>query len=235
MTLAQMEAIATDLDKRVQALEDRREPASFAPQNTSYITETTNSEGQREIVTVDGSAIHSVVENEAPAVNFTATTHNGWNALSATLAEVKIEVDAPEDLIRIYALLEAQWEKAEAAEEVFVDVLIDGKKIETWTVNGVSQFTTATVQTVGGDAWQLFWLDGGTFSGGGGFPNVYKSNTVARWVAKGQFAGDGLGVIVPEGEHTISLHARPAALAPSEVAHEVKGWILQAPMLAVRY
>lgn len=38
MTLAQMEAIATDLDKRVQALEGRREPASFAPQNTYIIT-----------------------------------------------------------------------------------------------------------------------------------------------------------------------------------------------------
>lgn len=225
MTIAQMEAIATDLDKRVSALEDRREPASFAPQNSFYIDQ----EGK----TVDGSAIHQAVDSGGSA-SFRAETHNQWNALPATeIASVEFEVITPQDLIRIYGLLEADW--VGGSTSVWVDAQLDGVTIATKTVT-TARAMSVQISTVGNDAQQLLWIRDFRENGGGVscWETVVKTNGPNSWSTDG-FLGSGVGLLVEEGPHTLSLRGRVEPLGASNVKEAIFGWDLTAVQLAVSY
>jgi hypothetical protein len=238
MTLEQMEAIASDLQRRVAILEDDLGGDAIALPANYYISPVT-----LKTVSMFPS---SIIESKAAPVVWTipeATpgSHKAiWEALSSTIASLEVEIQEPFQIVQTMALVKLVFGVSPNlwAE---LSLRIDGTPIETMIYQGHKVTTTIAANFTGGNAQYLYRLnpispkefgneESGTFWGS----QWVEEHDAPETAWKPEHSGiSSIPLILPEGKNKIELVAK-AMKTNNAIAFEVNSWTWSCPLLAIQ-
>lgn len=232
MTLPQMEAIATDLQARVKRLEQRKLPASYAPQNNYYVTNKN---------VTSSTALTSAFSTANPGAKLSAgntaekrkATQAEYEALQATIASVEFAL-AQDSVVRVSATIQANVIGG-LSSPFEIALLLDGAEIKTRRTGALKANIQRAWAFSGGNAHITFNL-GQSFGvgAGDGFVEAQATNEENHWEGSTFAGAAGIALIVPAGQHEVSLHVHARKETPP-FPEEAVGWEFSVPVLALTW